>query len=374
MKEKIKELNNERNKDLIDANKAKIEQRISIKYGEGDRAMDYGNQAQTALDAAAAKQKDIDATSKQARELQDGIGKLTGYSQAAIDNRAALRDLETKMLDMIVAYANTGASIDQVRGYAQRLTGQFQTDVGQIGLNQGAVAGLQGNMERYIGVVNRVPFLKPTKIEADTEEATQEIQALGALADTITQPRNLDVTVNWKTGKVEKVAGYALDGTVKGAPGALQVYRNRDASGSKIGYDFFNRGGLVPAYASGGMVPGTPPQNPRADNMFASVDGKGLIKVRSREFIQPEEAVDYYGPDFMEAIRTLSLPKFNMGGSPSGASGSGYGLPTIVGLDAETLSFLASLKQDVKLYTENRLLAEAVNAGNRELAAEGRNR
>jgi TP901 family phage tail tape measure protein len=362
--DKIKELNNERNKDLIDANKAKIEQQISIKYGEGDRAADYGNQMQTALDSAAAKQKDIDASRKQRDEIQDGIGKLTGYTDAAIANRAALRDLETKMIDMVVAYANTGASIDQVRSYAAGLTGQLQTDVTQIGFNQTAVAGLQGNMERYIAVVDKVPFLKPTKVEADTEEATKKIEALGNLWKGALPPKKAELIVDVRKGKVDKIVGYALDGTVKDAPGAKQVYRNRDASG-KIGWDVFNEGG---------MVPGTPPQNPRQDNMLAQVDGKGLIQVRSREFIQPEEAVDYYGPSFMESIRTLSLPKFNTGGSPSGAGGTGYGLPSIVGLDAETLSFLASLKQEIRLYADTRELASTVNDGNRQLAAEGRNR
>jgi TP901 family phage tail tape measure protein len=378
MKEKVKQLNNERNKDLVDANKAKIEQQISLKYGEGDRAMDYGVQAQTALDAAAAKQKDIDATNKQARELQDGIGKLTGFSQAAIDNRAALRDLETKMLDMIVAYANTGASIDQVRGYAQRLTGQFQMDVGQIGFNQVAVAGLQGNMQRYVDVVNKVPFLKPTKVEADTEEASDKIEALGGLLDDTFKPREVPVTVKVTYATRKNRAGNRIGGEKDangnwiGGEEIWEVFNEQ--TGQKIGRDFFNRGGLVPAMASGGMVPGVPPRNPRADNMMAQVDGRGLIKVRSREFIQPEEAVDYYGPDFMEAIRTLSLPKFSAGGSPSGASGSGYGLPSIVGLDAETLAFLASLKQEIRLYADGRELASAVNDGNRQLAAEGRNR
>jgi hypothetical protein len=129
----------------------------------------------------------------------------------------------------------------------------------------------------------------------------------------------------------------------------------------------------VRGFASGGMVPGTPPSDPRADNMLAQVDGKGLIQVRSREFIQPEESVDYYGPDFMEAVRTMKLPRFYAGGSPAGARG-GSAAPAIVGLDAETLAALAAMKQEIKLFTENRVIAESANAGNRELAAEGRNR
>jgi hypothetical protein len=107
--------------------------------------------------------------------------------------------------------------------------------------------------------------------------------------------------------------------------------------------------------------------------MLAKVDGQGFIRVRSREFIQPQEAVDYYGPDAMEAIRTMSMPKFNMGGSVSGSrGGAGAAASSVVGLDAETLAFLAeAFRTDIKLFTENRLIAQAANDGNRQLAAEG---
>ena len=178
LRTKIKQLNDERDKELITANKAKIEQGISLKYGEGARAADYGNQAQTALDNAAAKQKEIDVSAKEAKTISDGIGLLTGYSDAAIANRAALRGLETKMIDMVSAYATLGHSTDEVRAYTQNLTGQYQKDVGQIGFNITAVGNLQGSLERYIGVINKVPQFVPTTVEADTGAATQELAAL----------------------------------------------------------------------------------------------------------------------------------------------------------------------------------------------------
>ena len=82
--------------------------------------------------------------------------------------------------------------------------------------------------------------------------------------------------------------------------------------------------------------------------------------------------MDYYGPDFMEAVRTMSLPKFNMGGSVSGAhSGGGSAGASIVGLDAETLAAMAEMRQEIRLYADSKELASSVNAGNRQLAAEG---
>lgn len=374
MRDRIKELNNERNKDLIDANKAKIEQGISTKYGETDRAMDYGNQAQTALDNAAAKQKDIDATKKQSAELQAGIGNYKGNTQAAIDNRAAVRDLETKMLDMISAYAATGKSQEQVRIYAQKLTGQFQKDVTQITGKTGnriAIQGLIGDMGRYVGAVNAVPRVKPTTVSADTGGANNAIN--GVKNNLASIPRNTTsrvtvekVTKNWVTGGVVNTGSVMKDGS--------PIYRVVNPDGTGTNMRIYNRGGMVQGFANGGLIPGTPPSNPREDNLMAQVDGKGAIMVRSREYIQPQEAVDYYGEDFMNAIRTLSLPKFNGGGSVGGGggfSGSGGGVP-VVGLDAETIAALNRLP-DIIMYADSIQLAKSVAQGNTILATQGAN-
>jgi len=374
LRTKIKQLNDERDKELITANKAKIEQGISLKYGEGARAVDYGNQAQTALDNAAAKQKEINASSKEAQTIQDGIGALTGYSDAAIANRAALRGLETKMIDMVAAYATLGHSSEEVRAYAQNLTGQYQKDVGQIGFNITAVAALQGSFQRYIDTINRVPQFVPTTVTADTGAATQEVAAFGDALAANTQDQTVNIDVN-----TDSFEWHLADALARVQANLQKTLADPIGSGSSIGgrkdgslAGGMYTGGMVRGFASGGMVPGTPPSNPRADNMMAQVDGKGLIKIRSREFIQPQEAVDYYGPDFMEAIRTMSLPKFNMGGSVSGrGGGSGSASQAVVELGAATLAAMAEMRQDIKLFTENRTIAESANAGNRQLAAEG---
>lgn len=371
LRDRIRELNDERDKELISANKAKIEQNISLKYGEGARAADYGQQAKESLTNAAAKQKEIDVAGKEATTIQNGIGLLTGYSDAAIANREALRGLETKMIDMVAAYASAGHSSEEVRLYAQALTGQYQKDVTQIGFNMAAVGALQGSLERYIGVINSVPQVKPTEVTADTEAASQEIAAFGEELLRNTQDQTVEVAVNlnadYLARQLRNIEAQIAGGGTPDDP-SMTAFRPGTFAQAPM-----NRGGMIRGFASGGMIPGTPPSNPRADNMMAKVDGKGLIKVRSREFIQPQEAVDYYGPDAMEAIRTMSMPKFNMGGSPGGSrGGSGAAASSIVGLDAETLAFMADIfKQEVRLFADTRELASSVNAGNRQLAAEG---
>lgn len=83
---------------------------------------------------------------------------------------------------------------------------------------------------------------------------------------------------------------------------------------SKVGLDIrlptFADGGMVPRYAGGGILTGEW-KGPRADNL--------LIRANPREFIEPVDAVDYYGPGLFEALRKKripkdSIPRFGLGG------------------------------------------------------------
>ena len=92
-----------------------------------------------------------------------------------------------------------------------------------------------------------------------------------------------------------------------------------------------------PMYATGGEVSPTPigladGGFPRTTGQVAGHDTSGSDDVKAMltmgEFVQPVSAVDYYGRDFMNAVRfkTLpkdSLPKFATGGSVGGGSSGG---------------------------------------------------
>ena len=378
LRQKIRDLNNERAKDLIDAGKAKTEQGISLKYGETARAADYGQQAQTALGNAASKQRDIDAAKKEAAAIQDGIGKLDGYSDAAIANREALRSLEQKQLDMVVAYAKTGASIDEVRNYAAGLNSQFQSDVGQIGFNQAAVQNLTGDLGRYIDVINRIPYLKPTEVTADVGTsdgagggtgALGDLGAFNAAADWAARDREMKIGVEWEPGSAVEIKDYKLNGQ--------QVYSVRDSGGNVLGPKrVFNKGGVVPGYASGGsIVPGRAPSNPNVDNMLALVDGKRPVGLRSGEGIVNVPAMNYYGgAPFLDSLNKMRLPRFAFGGVPGGgrSGGSGSSGPVLVELTAEQLAAVINgVSTEVKFMVDSREIARASNRGNRELQKEG---
>lgn len=369
--EKQKELNNERNEELVNARKAGIEKNISIKYGEVDRAADYAAQEQAALDAAAAKGKDIDANGKAITSIRNGMYVLDGYSEAAIENREALRNLESKMLDMISAYAATGASQEQVANYARGLTNTFGIQVSQMGYNQGSLNALIGTTQRYIDTIYKVPYRVVTDSENDFAAGAANAAGLAGAINAIPTSVNTQVKVEADTTSfvrkwmqlyslrdnyLQNLPAVGPGGTSAGIP--LQMYK----------------GGTVPGFASGGLIPGKAPSDPRKDNLLASVDGKGLVQVRSEEFIMSQPAVDYWGTDVMNAMNNMRMPGFFSGGKVGGGSGSGNtsGGAVLVELTADNLATILRLAdRPVDLYAGVEKLASTVAEGTAILASKG---
>ncbi len=81
-------------------------------------------------------------------------------------------------------------------------------------------------------------------------------------------------------------------------------------------------GGPVQGFESGGRIVG--PGTGTSDSIPAVVDGRRPIRVSNGEFIQPQRAVQHYGGAFMEAVRTLRLPRpnFAFGGLVSAYRGA----------------------------------------------------
>lgn len=378
---KQKELNNARKGDLIAARKAQIEAAISDKYGEVDRAADYRQQAEEARLSAAEKQRNIDTALKEQQTLQAGIGKLTGYSQAAIDNREALRSLEAKSLDMVAAYAATGVSTDRVRAYAASLNLQWQRDVRQMGYNMGSVRNLTGSFQRYIAVINAVPRVKPTTVSANVGSggvggggtgAIGAVNAFNRAADYAARNRTTILNAKLTPFAESEIRRLEKAGDMLGANSRRTA--NRYLSGNA--YNTYATGGLVEGYASGGLIPGTPPSNPNVDNRMAKVDGKRNIMVRSGEYILSEPAVKRFGVDYLDAMNNLRIPRYNVGGAVPGSVPSSTGNidngPLLVELTPDNIRAILRLAdRPVDLYAGVEKLASTVAEGNAILASKG---
>ena len=320
---KIKNLRKENEKLASDMRRAQQElhdaeffHAVAVKYGDEERMQS----TQTDIDEAKQKinesQTKIGENSQEISVLQAGQFALKGYTEAAIANREALRSLQSQMIGLIEAYAAAGHSTQEIETYTQSLKRQFIDQVTQLGYNQGEVTELAGAFDSLTGTIGSVPRdVRENVTDNGTVGATQGAID-GIHADPVTvpvQPSQSTITVRMRV-----------------VPDLSQVLTGKRHWGKAgpwaDGYQFFD-GGLIPSrgFASGGLVPGRPPANPKADNLLAT-NGNGLFSVRSGEYVISQPAVDFYGKGFMNALNTMQVPVMSGGGYSAGV---GDGLVTI---------------------------------------------
>ena len=320
---KIKNLRKENEKLASDMRRAQQElhdaeffHAVAVKYGDEERMQS----TQTDIDEAKQKinesQTKIGENSQEISTLQAGQFALKGYTEAAIANREALKSLQSQMIGLIEAYAAAGHSTQEIEAYTQSLKQQFISQVTQLGYNQGEVTELAGAFDSLTGTIGQVPRdVRENVTDNGTVGATQGAID-GIHADPVTvpvQPSQSTITVRMRV-----------------VPDLSQVLTGKRHWGKAgpwaDGYQFFD-GGLIPSrgFASGGLVPGRPPANPKADNLLAT-NGNGLFSVRSGEYVISQPAVDFYGKGFMNALNTMQVPVMSGGGYSAGV---GDGLVTI---------------------------------------------
>lgn len=320
---KIKNLRKENEKLASDMRRAQQElhdaeffHAVAVKYGDEERMQS----TQTDIDEAKQKinesQTKIGENDKEISVLQAGQFALKGYTEAAIANREALRSLQSQMIGLIEAYAAAGHSTQEIEAYTQSLKQQFISQVTQLGYNQGEVTELAGAFDSLTGTIGQVPRDVHENVTDNGSVGATQGAIDGIHADPVTvpvQPSQSTITVRMR---VIPDLSMALTGKRHwGKPGPWAD-----------GYQFFD-GGLIPSrgFASGGLVPGRPPANPKTDNLLAT-NGNGLFSVRSGEYIISQPAVDFYGKGFMNALNTMQVPVMSGGGYSAGA---GDGLVTI---------------------------------------------
>jgi phage tail tape measure protein, TP901 family len=320
---KIKNLRKENEKLASDMRRAQQElhdaeffHAVAVKYGDEERMQS----TQTDIDEAKQKinesQTKIGENSQEISTLQAGRFALKGYTEAAIANREALKSLQSQMIGLIEAYAAAGHSTQEIEAYTQSLKQQFISQVTQLGYNQGEVTELAGAFDSLTGTIGRVPRDVHENVTDNGTVGSTQGAIDGIHADPVTvpvQPSQSTVTVQMKV--------------IPDLSMALTGKRHWGKAGPWAdGYQFFD-GGLIPSrgFASGGLVPGRPPANPKADNLLAT-NGNGLFSVRSGEYVISQPAVDFYGKGFMNALNTMQVPVTSGGGYSAGV---GDGLVTI---------------------------------------------
>lgn len=174
-KKSIEDLNTTLSEQQQELRDATYFNEIAKKYGDKERIQS----TQTDIDKANKSIKDtksqIADKEKEIAEAQKGMFALQGYTQAAIENRAALKQLQSTMMEMIEAYAATGASNEQVAAYARQLKEEFINQAVQMGFNRGEVTELAGGFDSLASTIQSVPrSVEESVTDNGTAAATQQ--------------------------------------------------------------------------------------------------------------------------------------------------------------------------------------------------------
>lgn len=330
---------------------------VARKYGDQERIRSTQTDIDTAKQDIAEKRNKISDNANEMSKLEAGKFALQGYTEAAIANREALRSLQSQMIGLIEAYAAAGHSTQEVEAYTQSLKQQFIDQVTQLGFNRSDVTYLAGAFDGLTRTIGQVP--------RDVRENVTDEGTVGKTQGDIDSIHGSPVTVpvNADTSPARRqIQDFfaSVSAIVPYSPEKARYDKIFGFNNYNKGVTWRNKGGSIPGYAGGGLLPGRPPSNPGEDNLMGT-NGRGLFQLRSGEFVISQPAVDMYGQGFMQSLNAGRVPVVNV--SSTQASGG------VVTLNPQQFNALVrAVSTTVALdgrAISNNLNRQNVGAGNR---------
>lgn len=354
----IWDLNNTLAEKQNDLTNQKYFQSVARKYGDNSRVRDIQVDIDKTSKEIADTQKSIAEKTKEINKTKEGMYVLQGYTEAAINNRAALKALQATMIEMINAYAASGASTEQLTAYTAQLKQEFITQATQMGFNQNEVTTLSGAFDNLTRTIQAVPRVVDVDVSDDgTSDRTGS--RIRSMASNGGAGYSAPVTAEadtWRAGK--QLSDLARDRTTN-------VFVNVVRTGAIAGLAGFMghaHGGRLRGLAGGGAVGGYKRHgNWDADDLLGISPRGGVVGIQSGEYVMPRSSVDKYGPGMMESIRAGQYrPEVKVNNSP--------GLSGPITINPNQINQLARAVSTV-LKLDGRTVGAAVNNVN---AASGR--
>lgn len=304
----IWDLNNTLSEKENDLANQRYFQSVAKKYGDNSRVRDIQVDIDKTTKDIADTKKQIADKQKDIQVTRDGMYALQGYTEAAINNRAALKALQATMIDMINAYAASGASTEQLTAYAAKLKQEFIAQATQMGFNQGEVTELAGAFDHLTYTINTTPRVVDVEV-SDNGSAAATGDRIRNMASNGGSGYSAPVTAQADTYK----AVWDLQKLTRDEYKTIYVqFQQVQSPLSRVGGGMgvfrggrFAHGGRVPGYAAGGgLLGGRRAGNWDADNLLGINRAGGVVGLQGGEYVMPRTSVDRYGPDMMEAIRS----------------------------------------------------------------------
>ena len=318
----IWDLNNTLAEKQNDLANQKYFQSVARKYGDNSRVRDIQVDIDKTSKEIADTQKSIAEKTKEINKTKEGMYALQGYTEAAINNRAALKALQSTMIDMINAYAASGASTEQLTAYAAQLKQEFIAQATQMGFNQGEVTTLSGAFDNLTRTIQAVPRVVDVDV-SDNGTSDRTGAGIRSMASNGGAGYSAPVTAQADTYRAGKqLSDFTRDRYMTVYVQAVRTGAALGALGAMGGFRYAH-GGRVPGRAGGGGMLGGRRRtgNWDADDLLGITSAGGIIGVQSGEYVMPRTSVDKYGPGMMEAIRAGQYrPEVKVNNSP-GLSG-----------------------------------------------------
>lgn len=268
-------------------------------------------------------------------------------NQEALDGMATSANNVTKSM-----IENGQSNLNVVRTYEQNRAGLIAT-AKQFGLNS-------KQAREYADKVLAIPKRSDTTIKADITDLQSKLtKAKQELKDpNLTKTRKAELTAT--IAQLERAIATAK-GQLASLPSTktINIVTRYSEVGVRAAERASTQGGGK--RAEGGMIYGWSP-HPKADNI--------PISATAGEFMQPVASVDYYGPGFMEAVRTRTLPKpagYAEGG-PVGQASAGWSSPSQPIFMQAPVTPITNVTNVIQIGDETvRVVKQVVRANNAQL-------
>lgn len=351
LREEHRRLRQEASEDRVEARQAESFAAVARRYGDTEREIDYSTQAKNARASAKEKERLAREALNEANSIEKNRLALTGYSEQAIKNRGDVRALQERMADLILAYAETGATTQEVTAYAEQLRRKFIDQMVQMGYNRQDAERLSRVFQNLKTDIDRIPRQVRIEAQARVKEAEAALRnvARGRTAKVDFVPGNKQVTF---TAGV-KTPSLDVTREVKAPTLDLRGY------GNGITSNWVRSGG--------GLIPG-PSHGPahRDDKIVIGRNGpEGMV--RSGEFVIRKPAVDAIGLNALHALNSMSPGAAVMSSAPAVNASRGVQLVELLPHQVHQLAQAVS----TVLAVDGKVLAGTTNAQNTNAARRG---
>ncbi|WP_130617992.1 phage tail length tape measure family protein [Dyella amyloliquefaciens] len=280
----------------LDKSNAALQQQMDSEvahYGMGDK--EYAQQQKINK----AYQDEAEAMEKLALQRQAGIdGKAGGLSEDAYQADVAALQRATQQKVQIIQ-----------NGYAQM-------DAAQSDWTNGAKTALQNYVDQ---ARDSADYVKDAfgGLNNDLEDGLADFAQSGKVSFASFE-KDFDNMLAHMAAKALIAEGEsALLSFFGGGSSGFNSLGGSDSSYSNIGSDGSFGGNFNFASSAGGRANGGPIDGP------GTATSDSILMWGSRgEYMQPKDAVDYYGSDFMDAVRSKRLPRHASGGMIGGGDGT----------------------------------------------------